>query len=54
MDVIFDQYFLSSIKGSELPFSKSKPEIKIGKVGGPLKSVDESTGDVTHHTNHDI
>ena len=54
MDVIFDQHFLSNIKGTNIPFAQAQPEIEIGKVGGPGKVLDESTGDLTNLIDYEV
>ena len=54
MDVIFDQNFLSNIEGTNLPFAQAQPEIEIGKVGGPRKVLDESTGDLTNLIDYEV
>ena len=54
MDVIFYEYFLSNIGGSDLPFAQARPETEIGKVGGPAKIPDESTGDLTNLTDYEV
>ena len=48
MDVVFDQSFLSSITGTSIPFSQAQQEREIDKAGGPIKTSNESTGDITN------
>ena len=50
VNVVFDQFFLSSIVGTNHPFSQSQAEKAIGKVGGQQAQTNETTGDITQLT----
>ena len=54
VDVVFDQFMLSNISGTIFPFAQSQPEIDIGKVGGPVKTIHEATGNLTNLTDHEL
>ena len=53
-DAVFDQFMLSNIAGTNFPFAQSQAEINIGKVGGPSKTINEATGDLTNLADHEM
>ena len=54
MDVTFDQEFLSSPSGVNVPFSQAQPERNLGKVGGQRTTPTETTGNLTNLSNSQV